>query len=249
MYYLFEKGTYARFLIISFFIECLFSFIAFSINFDTFLTQIISLSLLLLALCIFYFVSKSLIKNKNKIAPTKAIFKPVTTKYFRFSRKLYICTTVLSFLSLFLSFLFNSLTNALYITINILVILVIIYLFVSNEFKENYPDTDDTILFTKDFLYYYMRVDKNSKKNQFKNSYIIPYNAIVRSYINKNNLYLEIDKNHPDFKEYRKFATHSKRIVISFNDYPELKQFVLRKDISTLISLKDTKNLTLSDYV
>jgi hypothetical protein len=116
-------------------------------------------------------------------------------------------------------------------------------------FYEALPDKDDTILFDDDAMYYYMRVKKGNKNNKSMNSYIIPYNAILRSYITKNKLYIEYDRNHPDLKISRQFSTSSKRIIIDFIYYPQIKTFLTRKENCTKLKIKKYSDITNATYI
>ena len=176
------------------------------------------------------------------------IFHPTTTFRQRFAEKMFIILFMLSFITLCCLFFTEGLARILFIIINSISIFSILLSFVFSLFFEALPDKNDTICFEKDKMYYYMRVKKDSKSNKYMNSYIIPYEAIFRSYVIKNILYIEFDRAHPELQMRREFSTKSKRIAISLLEYPELKTFIKKQKNATMISMKKIENIELSDF-
>ena len=125
---------------------------------------------------------------------------------------------------------------------------MIIISLIFSLFFEAKPDKNDTIAFKNGNIYYYMRVTKNNKYNKYMNSYIIPLDSIIRSYIIKNDLFIEFDRNHEGVQIHREYTTHSKRIHISFLDYPELRPFVLKKENQLMLKIKQIKDIENSEF-
>lgn len=187
--------------------------------------------------------------GKYQEAKTKAIFHPSQTFRQRFARKFFLILSILSILGASMAYAFPETERILFLLLNGISIVAIILSLVLSLFFEALPDKNDTIVFKDGKLYYYMRVTKNLKHNRHMNSYIIPFDAIVRSYIIKNDLYIEFDRNHPDLQVHREYSTKSKRLRISFLDYPELKHYVFSKENMINLKLKKIENIENSNLL
>ena len=249
MFYLFQLGTIMSIFTCLYFIDLFFLFVLYSFAIPSPYTEQLFLLTFAIFLTIGFLIFTLYNKTKNKKDSQQKIFHPSSTfrqrtMFFEFIILMCICI-----LSSIFSFIFNNSSKIIFIITNCIFIFGIIFAFIYSIFFESLPDKDDTIYFDDNFIYYYMRVKKGLKSNRYMNSYIIPYNAINRSYIDKNKLFIEVNKNHPNLIISRQFSTNSKRIVIKFSDYPELKKFIIKKDVSNKISLKQKSNITHSNYL
>ncbi len=248
MFYIFQLGTDMLVFTCLYLIEIIFLItgIGIGINIDQ------SEKIFLCSFPIFLFIGiiiifASKIEKYHK-AKSNAIFHPSQTFRQRFARKMFFTLSAFSVLGTTTTHILPSTERTIFILLNVVNIVAIIISLVMSLFFESIPDKNDTICFKDGNIYYYMRVKKNLKNNKYMNSYIIPFDAIVRSYIIKNDLYIEFNRNHPDLQIHREFSTKSKRIRISFLDYPELKPFVLHKENVANLKLKKIKNVENSRF-
>ena len=249
MFYLFQLGTIMSTFTCIYFVDLLFLLILYSFNTTSpYLEQIFLLTFSILSIIsFFFFILSNKIRKKENLK--QSTFHPTSTFRQRIMFVEFIILSCICILSLIFSFIFSNYARLCFVITNCFFIIGIILAFIYSILFESLPDKNDTIYFDDNFIYYYMRVKKGIKNNQYMNSYIIPYTAINRSYIYNNKLFIEINKNHPDFIALRQFSTNSKRIIIKFSDYPELKKFITQKNISNKISLKKISNITHSNYL
>ena len=248
MFYIFQLGTDMLTFTCLYFIELLFLFIGISVGVDISQIEKVFLYSFPILLSISSEIAHIDKKKKTKKIISNKIFHPTQTFRQRFASFLSLSINVCSIISFFLVCLMPEIDRILFVIINSISICFIIISFIFSLYFEALPDKNDTIRFENDKIYYYMRVKKGQKSNKYMNSYIIPFDAIIRSYIVKNILYIEFDYNHPELQIHREFSTNSRRIAISFNDYPEIKSFVKISPNSTNIKLKSIKNIELSDF-
>lgn len=248
MFYIFQLGTDMLTFTTLYFIELIFLFTTKGIGVGFVETEkifLFSFPLLLFCALTVKIISKC---KRYKNMETQNIFHPTTTFRQRFAEKMFFVLFILSFTVSFLLFFIDGFARILFIIINSISIFSILLSFIFSLFFESLPDKNDTIRFEDEKMYYYMRVKKDSKNNKYMNSYIIPYEAIVRSYIVKNNLYIEFDRAHPELQIRREFSTKSKRLVISLLEYPELKTFLNKRKNRSMINMKKIENIELSDF-
>ena len=248
MFYIFQLGTDMLTFTTLYFIELIFLFITKGIGISFIDTE----KIFLFSFPLFLFcslIAKMISKHKRyRNMEIKNIFHPTTTFRQRFAEKMFIILFIFSILSLCCLFFIENSARILFVAMNSISIFSVLLSFIFSLFFESLPDKNDTIRFEKEKMYYYMRVKKDSKNNKYMNSYIIPYDAILRSYVIRKNLYIEFDRNHPDLQIRREFSTKTKRIVISLVEYPELKTFISKRKNSTMINMKKIENIELSDY-
>lgn len=248
MFYIFQLGTDMLTFTCLYFIELLFLFIGIGVGVDIAQTEKIFLYsfpiLLLLSTAIMHIIKK---KKQKSIVENK-IFHPTQTFRQRFATFLSLSINIVSIIAFLIILFFSEADRVLFIIIHSISLCSIILSFVFSLYFEVLPDKNDTIRFEDNKIYYYMRVKKDQKNNKYMNSYIIPFDAIIRSYIIKNTLYIEFNRNHPELQIHREFSTKSKRIAIPFNTYPEIKCFVKKEPNSTNIKLKSIKNIELADF-
>ena len=249
MYYVFQLGTEMLLFFCVYFFELLINITCRFLQLPSDYTEkifIVSFPILLFFAIIIVFIIK--IKRKKEFIKNN-IFHPTSTIKQRCEHFLFLSATILFLSLLLLSFIIKNFVVTVFVIENIISILLIITSIILSTYFEPLPDKNDTLYFDDENLYYYLRVKKGVKSNKYMNSYIIPYDSIIRSYINNNKLYIENNRNHINYQVHREFSTNSKRIVISFNDYPELKQYIKSKDIQNKLKIKKIENIELSDYV
>lgn len=248
MFYIFQLGTDMLTFTCLYFIELLFLFLGIGVGVNISQTEQIllySFPILLLFSNAITHINRR--RKAQKIVET-AIFHPTRSFRQRFAKHLSLFMSIISILFFVIVFFVPQIDRILFIIFNSFSLCSIIISFIFSLFFEALPDKNDTIRFLDDKIYYYMRVKKHSKNNKCMNSYIIPFDAIIRSYIIKNTLFIEFNRNHPELQIHREFSTKSKRIAISFNDYPEIKKFIKKTHNSNKIKLKSIKNIELSDF-
>lgn len=247
MFYIFQLGTDMLTFTSLYFIELLFLFVSRGIGVDLPQTErlfLYSFPILLIVSFVATIINKSIKYHRMKISN---IFHPSTTFRQRFAKKMFFVLILSSIVSFFVSFFFPNTERTIFIVFNSFSIFAITLSFIFSLLFEPIPDKNDTIRFEDTKMYYYMRVKKDIKTNKNMNSYIIPYDAITRSYIQKNTLFIEYSRNHPELQIHREFSTGSKRIVIYFDEYPELKKYIKNKNIANKIKLKNIKYIELAD--
>lgn len=191
------------------------------------------------AIVILSFIISNIFKNK-KINEDKNIFHPQSSKMQRMSANGLFIVFCFSVICLFFSFANIDIS---FYCINILSFAFFILTLIFASIFEPLPDKKDILIFEENGINYEMRVLKNNKNNKSFNRYIIPYADIYKSYIYKNILYIEYNINSENVKIRREFSTHSQRLSISFKDYPRLKKYILKNDISRKIKLRDFNNI------
>lgn len=249
MFYLFQLGTDMMFFTCAYFIEILIYITLRSLGVPPIVcekTFLYTTPIILSIIFLFKIFNK---KRKEKTCIENNIFHPTTTIRQRIAEKTFLTNTCvyIVFVILFI-FLFKN-NSISFIVTNIFSICSIAFSFIISLYLEPLPDRDDTLRFDDFNLYYYMRVKKGIKNNKYMNSYIIPYESIIRSYSDKKHLYIEINKNHKDFKCTREYSTKQNRIVFNFADYPELKKYIKNKTIAQKLKIKSVENIEMSDYI
>lgn len=250
MYYLYQIGTDMFYYGCIYFFQIILIIICNVLNIDTPITNklvLLAFTGMLLPLLLISTIKKKMkLYNKKE---TASLFHPHSS--FR-QRCSYLMVCILFALHICLSsiILFFEVNGTILVSIsNSLSIIALVFTLLLSLFQEALPDKNDTILFDEDCLYYYMRVKKDSKNNQAMNIYIIPYDAITKSYINKNKLYIEYNRNHPKLKINRQFTTDTRRIVIDFVHYPQIKSFIREKDNVIKLKIKKYTDIVNSNYI
>jgi hypothetical protein len=249
MYYIYQLATDMFFYGCLYFSQVMLLVICNVLGVDTPLTNKIVVLSFTSMLIVFSIISIAIKQFKNKKYNTTFVFHPQSSFRQRLSFLFLVFSTALHCIfAITILFVSEFATIALIVS-NVISVLFLIIALTTSLFHEALPDKDDTILFDETALYYYMRVKKDSKFNKSMNSYIIPYDAILRSYINKNKLYIEYDRNHPDLKITRQFSTNTKRIVIDFTYYPQIKNFALKKENTINLKLRKYADITNATYI
>lgn len=249
MYYIFQLGTEMLLFFCIYFFEILINIVCRFLQLPNFYTEkifVISFPIFLLISVLIIYLNKH--KRKKEFIDNN-IFHPTSTVRQRYAHNLFLCITIIFSLTLLPLFIVNNSIIVIFIIENIISILSIICSLLLSTYFEPLPDKNDTLFFDDKNLYYYLRVKKGTKTNKYMNSYIIPYESIIRSYIINNKLYIENNRNHINYQVHREFTTNSKRIIISFNDYPELKQYIKKQDVQNKLKIKKIENIELSDYL
>lgn len=248
MYYLFQLGTNMFFYGCFYFFELFVMLLCHHLNIPIATTETIFLVSISVITCILAIISKisTFLYHHHISAPT---FHPLSTLRQRIANTTLYILALLYIIMLVFCLIFPPIKHCVFIISNILSTTALGISILNSLFMESLPDKDDTLLFSDENIYYYMRVKKGIKNNRYMNSYIIPYDSIIRSYIFKNILFIEFNRNHKGLKISRQFSTFSKRLQINLRDYPNLKKYILSPENSVKIKLKPLKNIEMSDYI